>query len=334
MRRTSRVATLGVAALLGFCAACGGAGSSRSDGKLPGAGPVTSPALSTAPAGTVTHVAPKPQGIVYDPGTKTLAVAVHDPYRLLLLDPDTLKVRESVQLPGKARHVKLAKVGGPVLVPDETSDRLFQVFLPGARTISTPVLKHPHDAVLTENGDVIVGNEFTHAFSVVRDNKQVAVKNDFERPGGLATDGDVLAALDEEAFTLSTYDVKTLDRTARVPAGEGPTHAAITTRHREVVVDTRAGKLLLFDLDPLKQVGSIALGGTPYGIDTDLQSGIVWVTLTAKNRVVGVDFSGREPRVVASYPTVRQPDTVAVAPGSHTLWVTGTRGDEIQRITR
>ncbi len=66
----------------------------------------------------------------------------------------------------------------------------------------------------------------------------------------------------------------------------------------------------------------------------DLRTGIVWVTLTASNQVVGVDFSGGTPRKVAAYPTVRQPDTVAVAPGSHTLWVTGTRGDEIERITR
>ncbi len=115
--------------------------------KLPGAGPATSPELTTAPAGTVVHVAAKPQGIVYDPTTKLVAVAVHDPYRLLLLDPESLAQKASVPLPGKARHVKLAKPGGPVLVPDETSDRLFQVFLPSARAISTPVLKHPHDAV-------------------------------------------------------------------------------------------------------------------------------------------------------------------------------------------
>ena len=331
MSATSRAAAFAAALLASLAlAACGSSGAE----KLPGAGPVTSRELTARPAGTVTHVAAKPQGIVYDPDTKLVAVAVHDPYRLLLLDPTTLAVKRSVALPGKARHVKLAKPGGPVLVPDETSDRLFQIFLPSARTISTPVLRHPHDAVRTTNGDIIVGDEFTHSFSVVRDNQQVATKKDFERPGGLATYGHVLAALDEEAFTLSTYDLPSLERTARVPAGEGPTHAVITTGDREVVVDTRADKLLLFDLDPLKQVASIDVGGTPYGIDSDRRTGIVWVTLTQSNEVVGVDFSAKTPRKVATYPTVRQPDTVAVAPGSHTLWVTGTRGDEIERISR
>lgn len=333
MSTPSRVATVVVAALLAAVAAACGGGTPPA-ARLPGAGPATSPKLTRTPAGTVTHVAPQPQGIAYDPVTKVLAVAVRKPDRLLLLDPTTLRQRTSVQLPGKARHVKLGRPGGPVLVPDETSNRLFQVSLTTGRTTSTEVLRHPHDAVLTEDGDVIVGNEFTHSLSVVRDGKQVATKKDFVRPGGLATDGNVLAALDEEAFTLSTYALPSLRRTARVPAGAGPTHAAITTGHREVVVDTRAGRLRVFDLDPLEQRTGIRLGGTPYGIDTDLSTGTVWVTLTARNEVVGVDLSGARPRVIASYPTVRQPDTVAVAPGGHTLWVTGTAGDEIERITR
>ena len=320
------------ALLLAVVAACGGG--DPSPDRPSGAGPATSPALTRTPAGAVVHVAPEPQGIAYDPVTVLLAVAVRSPDRLLLLDPTTLRQRTSVQLPGKARHVKLGRPGGPFLVPDETSNRLFQVSVPTGRTTSTEVLKHPHDAVLTEDGDVVVGNEFTHSLSVVRDGRQIRTLKDFQRPGGLATDGDVLAALDEEAFTLSTYALPSLRRTARVPAGEGPTHAAITTGHREVVVDTRAGRLRVFDLDPLKQEAGIAVGGTPYGIDTDLETGTVWVTLTARNEVVGVDLSAARPRVVASYPTVRQPDTVAVAPGGHTLWVTGTAGDEVERITR
>jgi hypothetical protein len=52
------------------------------------------------------------------------------------------------------------------------------------------------------------------------------------------------------------------------------------------------------------------------------------------NRLVGLDVRGDQPKVIASYPTVRQPDTVAVAPGARTLWVTGTKDGLVQRISR
>jgi sugar lactone lactonase YvrE len=38
--------------------------------------------------------------------------------------------------------------------------------------------------------------------------------------------------------------------------------------------------------------------------------------------------------LIVSYPTVRQPNTVAVAPGGHTLWITGTEAGTVERITR
>ena len=66
----------------------------------------------------------------------------------------------------------------------------------------------------------------------------------------------------------------------------------------------------------------------------DPQTGLVWVTLTALDQVVGIDVSGSTPRVIARYPTVEQPDTVTVSPGSATLWVAGSRTSQVERITR
>ena len=121
---------------------------------------------------------------------------------------------------------------------------------------------------------------------------------------------------------------------ARLPAGDGPTHGTLAAPDRVVVADTRGGRLLVYSVDPLRLVGDLALPGGPYGLAGDPSTGTVWVTLTGTNEVVGVDVSGPTPQVLARYPTVRQPDTVAVAPGSHTLWVTGTTDGVVQRITR
>ncbi len=66
----------------------------------------------------------------------------------------------------------------------------------------------------------------------------------------------------------------------------------------------------------------------------DHSTNTVWITLTARNEVVGIDTSSNSPTVIARYPTVLQPNTVAVEPGSHRLWVTGTTDGVVERIDR
>ncbi|MGI8434486.1 MAG: YncE family protein [Nocardioidaceae bacterium] len=327
----SRAGSLLTLTLLFAVAGCGGG---SDEGGVGAAEPAQAPGATVAPAGDTAEVGDAPQGIVYDARTKSLAVAVQNPYRLLLLDPTTLEVRTSVALPGKVRHLQVAEPGGPVLVPDESADQLIEVFLPGGSTRVTDVQSHPHDAAAASNGDVIVGNEFSGSITVVREGKVLRSFADLTQPGGVIADGTDVAVVDVGAFTLSTYDLTTMKRTGRIAAGEGPTHGTLTSGHRVVVSDTRGGQLLVDSMDPLKEVGRLALDGSPYGLASDSSTSTVWVTLTAKNELVGLDLSTDTPRVIATYPTVGQPDTVAVAPGSHTLWVTGTADGVVQRITR
>jgi hypothetical protein len=101
-----------------------------------------------------------------------------------------------------------------------------------------------------------------------------------------------------------------------------------------VVADTRGNQLLTYTENPLVRVGSLAVAGNPYGMAGDPSSPTVWITLTALNQVAGFDVSGTAPREIARLDTVDQADTVAVDPGSHTLWITGTRAGVVQRLTR
>ncbi|MCW2759192.1 MAG: hypothetical protein JWO46_2938 [Nocardioidaceae bacterium] len=333
-----RVTALLTAALLGLVVAgCGGSSSGEpSKRRTPGlaAEPATSPALTAAPEGTTSKVGALPQGIVYDATTDQLAVAVRDPYRLVVLDPTTLIANRSVEIPGKVRHLQLVAPGGPVLVPSETANTLFEVPLDGGPVTSTKVPEHPHDAA-AGNGFVMSGNEFDGSISFIKNGQIAKTVGDLKQPGGVVADGEGhVAVVDVGAFTVTTYDLKTLTRTARVPAGAGPTHGVLTGPNRLAVTDTRGGKLLLYSIDPLKQIGSIDLPGSPYGLTADPTTGTVWVTLTATNKLVGYDVSSAEPRLVAEYDTVQQPDTVAVAPGNKVLWVTGTKDGVVQRIRR
>lgn len=333
MSRRLPVIALAVATGLVSLAGCGSETPTKDDGKT-AAEPATSPALEATPAGHSRAIGPQPQGIVYDAKTDSLAVAVRHPYRLLLLDPTTLAVRRTVDLPGKVRHLQVTKQGGTVLVPSETANKVFEVDLTTGRATATDVERHPHDAAGTETGEVLVGNEFSGSLSVVRRGEVIHTFSDLRQPGGVLSAGRLAVAVDVGDYTVTTYDLDTDTRVARVPAGKGPTHGVLAGLGRIAVTDTRGDQVLLYTLDPLKQMGSVNLPGSPYGVAGDPSTKTVWVTLTGKNQLVGLDVGGDRPRVIATYPTVRQPDTVAVAPGARTLWVTGTKVGVVQRITR
>lgn len=321
----SRVLSGGV--LVVVLAACGSSGPQAAE-------PADAPPGTATPTGVVVHVAPAPEGLVYDPVTRVLAVAVQDPARLLLLDPATMRTRTSVALPAVVRHLQLAGPGGPVLVPCQDADELLQVGLPDGHVLQrTTVQSHPHDAAAVP-GLVVTGNEFGHSLSVLSDGRVRRTISGVDQPGGVVATGSDVAIIDVGRFTVAIYDPGSGRRLATAPAGSGPTHGVVTSTGGLVVVDTRGDRLLTFSVDPLRRTGSTLLPGAPYGIAIDTRTDIAWVTLTARNEVVGLDVSGPVPKEVARYPTVEQPNTVAVAPGSHLLWVTGTRDGELQRITR
>lgn len=323
---------LAVVALAG-CGSSGGS-SDGGDGKK-AAEPATSPALTAKPDGTVTKIGAAPQGIVYDAKTDLLAVAVRKPYRVLVVDPTTYAVKRTLEVPGKVRHLQVSAPGGDVLVPSETANTLYQLPLDGGAVLKTKVPEHPHDAT-AGNGYVISGDEFAGSVTFIKGDQVVKTIADLKQPGGVIADGKGhVVAVDVGDYTVTTYDLKTLQRIKRLPAGAGPTHGVLTGPNKLAVTDTRGDKVILYTIDPLKRTGVIDLkGSSPYGITADTTTGTVWVTLTATNKLVGYDVSGDTPRKVAEYDTVRQPDTVAVSPGSKRLWVTGGDDGVVQRIDR
>jgi DNA-binding beta-propeller fold protein YncE len=302
--------------------------------------PATAPPAAVAPVGTVRAVGALAEGAVFDARTGLLAVAVRNPDRLVLIDGRTLAVRHFVPLPGHARHLQLMAPGGPVLVPAEDASRLVEVSLPAGRiAASVPVGKQPHDAAPAVGGRIAVGNEFSGTVSIVAGGQVQRTITGLVQPGGVVDAGvidarPIEAVVDVHTYTVSTYDPSTGKRLARKGAGAGPTHGQLAGPNRLAVADTRGDAVLTFSVSPLRKTGRLALPGAPYGMATDPQTHTVWVTLTARNEVVGLDVTSAVPRVIARYPTVAQPDTVAVAPGSRTLWVVGSRDGQVQRITR
>ena len=96
------------------------------------------------------------------------------------------------------------------------------------------------------------------------------------------------------------------------PAGAGPTHVVRGERGLAYVVDTAGDGLLVFETTgELRILRRYPLAGAPYGAASDLRNGRLWVTLTARNELVELATSAR-PHRLDSFPTVRQPDAVAV----------------------
>lgn len=114
--------------------------------------------------------------------------------------------------------------------------------------------------------------------------------------------------------------VATLDPRARtltvggetVAAGIGPTHVVAGDDGRLYVADTAGRSVLLFRTQPeLKLWRRAGLDGSPYGTAIDREKGKLWVTLTDRNEAVQLTADGA-PRVQRRFPTVRQPDAIAI----------------------
>lgn len=329
MRRTAAV-LLPLALVLAGC-------SSGSDDAAPAeqpakaAEPADSPELTTDPAGTVVDLDPDAEGMVFDPVTGLLAVAVRDPNRLVLTDADGVVQRE-IMLPGHARHLQLAAPGGPVLVPAEDSNTLVEVALPGGEVTETMVGDYPHDAAQVASGQILVGDEMGGTLSVVTDGEVTQTFDSQTQPGGVATVGDVAGVVDVGAFTITTYDVAAGELQTVLDAGDGPTHVVADGQGRFLVADTRGDAVLVFGSAPLELDGTYPLDGNPYGLAYDSTDQVVWVTLTATNEVVGLSTAGDELTEVARFPTVRQPNTVAVDPTTGRVFVGSRETGQLQLI--
>lgn len=330
-------------------AACGGPqGSGQDQGKdqqsqqqaggkesaPPAPEPAKSPQAGDNPAGEVVDIGKKPEGVVADPKTGLVAVSTRDPARLVLLDGATGEVARRVDLPKKARHLALFAPGGPVLVPSERSNSLLQVSLAGEVLRKTSVGEFPHNAA-AYGGRIFVVNEFGSTASIIQGGKMVNTFKTPFQPGGIAATPDgLLGVLGVRGLTLEVFDADSLESMGRVDAGDGPTHVVAGPEGRLYVADTRGDAVLVYETSPKpSKAGRIPLpGGAPYGLALDAARDQLWVTLTAENHVVRYALDGKEPRKLDAYPTVRQPNSVAVNPDTGRVFVAGVRGGELQII--
>lgn len=298
----------------------------------PAAEPAVSPQADQILGGRIVTLTGEPEGIVADPLTGLVAVSTREPDRLLLIGEKTLEVRRQVSLPAAARHLQLAAPGGPVLVPAERADQLVEVSLPDGATTAATVGDHPHDAAAAA-GKVFVSDEFGDTVSVLRGDRRIERLDAPEQPGGIAKVGEgEVAVIAVRERTIRAYDARNLRTIGDADAGIGPTHI-VGFGGRAFVADTDGGAILEFRFTPSPEVvGRTNSPGAPYGLAVDSRRRVLWVTLTARNELVSYSLAGGAPERLRAYPTIRQPNSVAVDERTGVVFVAGRRGRELQRI--
>jgi hypothetical protein len=265
-----------------------------------------------------------------------VAVGVRSPAGVALVDLTSGKVRRLVPLPGAPRHLALAGPRGPLLVPAEQVDTLYQVSLPDGEVATTTRVGHqPHDAAAA-GATIFVGNEYSNTVSVIRAGKQVATLPGPLQPGGVAasSDGTVVAVVGVRGRQIGAYTAAG-NRLGTAPCGVGPTHVVAGPGSLFYVADTEGNAVLVFQVGASgpKQVGRVATaGGAPYGLALDAQRALLYVTLTAVNVLQSFHITGQSLTAYRTWPTVRQPNSVAVNEQTGQAIVTGTAGSQLQFI--
>ncbi|QLL10326.1 hypothetical protein H0P51_18395 [Mycobacterium vicinigordonae] len=300
----------------------------------PTARPAAEPAIAPAPGAPVGTVVPTgdiPEGIVI--GTSGVgAVAVRNPDGIELFDAATGVRRQLVPTRGSARHLSLVGPDGPVLVPLEATNELWELSLADGHVLRavTGVGHQPHDAARTAGDTIVVTNEHGGGVVLVRGGVVVAsLPAGPVQPGGVAAVGNYAAVADVQGNGVWVYDGPAGRQVAQGPVGVKLTHAVALGGDRAAFADTDGGAVLIERVDPqLTGVAKVDAPGKPYGLAYDGARRRLYVTLTASNQVRVIDLPDPgKPRILGDVATVRQPNSVAVDPHSGTVVVTGSLAD-------
>ncbi|RVW03326.1 NHL repeat-containing protein [Rhodococcus spongiicola] len=314
---------IGTALLLAGCASVTGGDNLAT---IEPATPAVSPSGAT-PDGTVQNLGVSIDALAFDPTTNTVAILTDDETRLQLQSEGSQP--RDVVLDGAATQIATAP-DGRVLLP--MNGRVQIVDTASGEKTSITVDGDARSAVFLPDGTLAVGLASGEVQVIDTAGDVTKTVSGLASVDALAlTNGD-LTALDRRQTSVTEIDLDDSSLGMALRAGEGATQLATDPFGRILVTDTTGNELLVFTTDPLIMRQRYPVPGAPYGVAYDERTGLVWVTLTEENAVVGFDISTGIPVEEARYFTVRQPNSVAVDTADGTLLVGSATGDGLQRI--
>ncbi|RZL78425.1 MAG: hypothetical protein EOP32_21940 [Rhodococcus sp. (in: high G+C Gram-positive bacteria)] len=289
-----------------------------------------SPTQSTTPAGVVHPVGLRIDSTTFDPETGTTVVLGGENNQILLFPAgDFAAAPRVIPLDGVVAQVALARDGVALLAMNTQVGRVDLrtgevTYVPADGDVrSVAELPDGRVAMGLGNGEIHIVNTETNESQVIGGLTSV---------DGLAVVGESLTALDRGQTSVTAIDVHGSALGVALRAGEGATQ--LTTDHygRILVTDTTGDELLAYTTDTLMLRQRFPAGLAPYAVAYDDAADRAWVTLTETNEVVGFDLSSGVGVETARYPTVRQPNSVAVDTVNGDLLIGSATGDGLQQI--
>jgi hypothetical protein len=301
-----------------------------------------SPPAAQNPAGAVRPLAGHPTAAVFDGGTRQLAVlcpgsepsasasiavfgAAQVPPRVIDLPAN------ATALTGDDHGtVYLAVRGGYLMVHLAAGDTDRVGVADAANADFTAIARRADGKLVLGSAD---GAVYTLA-PAASGTATVENRNKiFARVDALVTQGNTTVVLDRGQTSVTTIGAD--DRVEQaLRAGEGATTLAADPQGRILVADTRGGQLLVYgccsERTPLILRQAYPVRLAPYGLAGSRE--LAWISQTASNVVIGYDLSTGIPVEKVRYPTVQQPNTLAIDEASDTLYVVSGSGAGVQVI--
>ncbi|KXP01382.1 YncE family protein [Tsukamurella pseudospumae] len=145
-------------------------------------------------------------------------------------------------------------------------------------------------------------------------------------------DGSDVVVVDRLQSSITTVDVAGGKIGKGLRVGRGVTNATITPDGRVFAVDTGKNQIIGYTAAPLMERFLYPETGSPWAVDYDATDKLMWITRTATNQVVGYALGTGIPEQRKLFPTVRQPNAIAVDAKTGTLYVQSATGGGIQAI--
>ncbi|MFD4367448.1 YncE family protein [Rhodococcus sp. NPDC058521] len=288
-----------------------------------------SPPLTTTPAGDVAALPFAVTSTTIDPITQTLIVTGDDGNRIELLGTDPAAPPREVSTEHPVRQVTPVGDGTALLAMNGQVGRLD---LRTAEVTSTPVDGDVLTVSQLEDGRILAGTDNGTIDVVDPETSDTRTVTGLASVDALAVVGDTVTALDRKQTSVTDIDIDGESLGAALRAGEGAHSLATDSFGRILVTDTPGDELLVYTTDSLTLRQRFPVGPAPVGVAFDETTGTVWVTLSGTNEVVGFELSSGVGVETARFPTVRQPNSIAVDSGTGVVFVGSAAGEGLQRI--
>ncbi len=297
--------------------------------------PAVSPVAAVRPAGTVRPLAGRATGAVFDATTGLLAVLSPGPdaqaAATLGLVGDSSRPPAAVALPGPAsalagdgQGVAYLSGSGGYYTVDLATRGIKRVDVDDAAGVDFTAIGRRAD------GFMVLGSADGAVYTLTADGTRIAERAKiFARVDQIVTQGDVAVVLDRGQTSVTTIGTDGKPQYA-LRAGQGATTLAAAAQGPVLAADPRSGRLLVYGVDPLMLHQDYPVPDAPYGLAG--AGGFAWVSQTGTNTVVGYDLTTGIPVEKVRYPTVQQPNTLALDEKSDTLYVVSGSGAGIQVI--